>query len=98
MKAPIIAVVVAVIGMLFACHSAVLVADGPLNVMKEPYPAGYPSTHPMPNSVIATLHLGQRLKVKSEGYGKDFKYYKVVLPAGVSGYVIHGEGAFHVEE
>ena len=52
----------------------------------------------MPNSVVATLAPGQRVKVKSEGYGKDFKYYKIALPAGGSGYVIHGDGAFHVEE
>jgi len=88
----------AVLGALCACHSSMLVADAPVTVHENPYPAGYPSTNPMPNNIVATLPAGERVKVKSEGYGKDFKYYKVALPAGGSGYVIFGDGAFHIEE
>jgi hypothetical protein len=73
---------------LMACHSSMLVADGSVDVLSAPCPAGYPSTNPKPNSVVVTLSPGQRLKVKGEGYGKDFKHYELSLPAGVSGYVI----------
>lgn len=89
---------VAMLGTLWACHSSTLVADGPVTVLENPYPSGYPSTNPMPNSIVATLPAGERVKVKSVGYGKDFKYYKVALPAGRSGYVIFGDGPFHIEE
>lgn len=94
-KPAILAVVAAAV---LACDSSVLVADGSVTVLKEPYPAGYPSTHPLPNSVVAMLSVGQRVKVKDVGYCKDFKYYKVALPSAGSGYVIFGEGAFHIEE
>lgn len=89
---------VGMLATLAACHSSVLVADGQVTVMENPYPADYPNTNPKPNSVVATLPAGQRVKVMGEGYGKDFKYYKVALPAGRSGYVIYGDGPFHVEE
>jgi hypothetical protein len=36
--------------------------------------------------------------MKGDGYGKDFKYYEVALPVGGSGYVLCGNGPFHVEE
>src|SRR6267154_3949196 len=81
-----------------ACHSPMLVADAPLMVLKEPYPAGYPTTKPIPNSIVAALSLGQRVKVTGDGYGKDFMYYRVALPDAGSGYVIYGEGAFHIEK
>lgn len=84
--------------MLCACHSSTLVADGPVSVLQNPYPTGDPSTAPMPNSVVATLSVGQRVPVKSVGYGKDFKFFEVALPAGGTGYVFIGDGAFHVED
>jgi len=87
--------VAAVAAALVACRSPELVADGPVAVMREPYPSGYPA---ITNSVVATLHHGERLKVKTEGYGKDFKYYQVALPSGGSGYIIYGDGPFHIEK
>jgi hypothetical protein len=76
----------------------VLVADAPLMVLKEPHPAGYPTTKPIPNSIVATLAVGQRVNVTGDGYGKDFMYYRVALPDAGAGYVIYGEGAFHIEK
>lgn len=71
MKRP--ASLVAVLGALCACHSSTLVADGPVTVLENPYPAGYPSTNPMPNSIVATLPAGERVKVRSVGFGKGFQ-------------------------
>jgi len=85
------------VAIIAACHSSVLVADGPVPVLEQPYPAGYPSTNPIRNRVVTTLTQGQRVRVQSEGYGKDFKYYKITLPAGGTGYAILGSGSFHVE-
>jgi hypothetical protein len=82
----------------FACSTSSLVADDTVAVPEKPYPLDYPSTNPLPNAVIATLAKGQRVKVKSTGYGKDFMYHEVALPDGRRGYVIYTAGSFHVEK
>lgn len=65
-----------------------LVADDTVAVMEKPSPADYPSTNPIPNTVIAMLAKGERIKVKDTGYNKDFMYHEVVLPDGRRRYVI----------
>ena len=98
MRKPKLQFVVALLsGALLSCRSSTLVADDPLNVLEKPYPIGYPSSNPMPNRVVAVLPAGHRAKVKGDGYGKDFKYYEVALPTGETGYLIVGDGRFHVE-
>ncbi len=91
-------VAVALAMMAMACTSSpvALVADDTVAVMEKPSPADYPSTNPIPNTVIATLAKGERVSVKGTGYGKDFMFYEVVLPDGRRGYVIYGTGSFHV--
>lgn len=59
-----------------------------VDVVEEPYPLGYPSSNPVKNRVIATLHQGERLLVGEEDYGKDYAYCAVKLLSGQSGYVI----------
>jgi Bacterial SH3 domain len=78
--------------------SPTLVADDTVTVLEKPSPLDYPSTHPIPNSVIATLAKGQRVKVKGDGYEKDFRWYEVVLSDGRRGYVIRGVNPFHLEK
>jgi len=63
----------------------------------EAVPARLPAHQPVPNTVIATLEKGQRVKVKGTGYGKDFMWHEVALPDGRRGYVF-GDGSFHVEK
>jgi hypothetical protein len=47
---------------------------------------GYPSTKPVPNSAVATLSKGQRVKITKTRYEKDFMYDEVVLAAGSTGH------------
>ncbi len=90
--------VTAILGLWLARNSSMLVADGVLTVLRNPYPAGYPSTNPRPNGIVANLATGQRVRVKSNGYGEDYMYYEVRLSGGRTGYVIYGDGPFHLEK
>jgi len=81
----------------FACSTSSLVVDDAVAVLEKPYPPDYPSTNPVPNTVIATLEKGQRVKVKGTGYGKDFMYFKVRTANGATGYVISDTGVKYAE-
>ena len=82
---------------LASCSGSSIVAEGPVPVLEKPYPIGYPSSGPLPNSIVGTLGAGTRVRVRREGYGKDFKYYEVAIPGGDIGFVIVGTAPFHVE-
>jgi len=61
----------------------------PVLVLEKPYPSDYPSGRPMDNTVIAKLEAGKVVDMVGIGYGKDYKYYKVRLASGETGFVIY---------
>lgn len=74
-----------------------VITENHIDVLKEPYPLNYPSTKPRPNTVIAVLKKGERVKVINYRYGKDYMVYKIKLQDGRNGYVIYKKDAFRVE-
>lgn len=72
-----------------------IIADEPLQVLERPSPIDYPTTNPLPNSVLDTLPPGTRLAVTESGIEKDYMYYRVELPDGRKGFVIGKVGALH---
>jgi len=89
---------VATLSLLSCTSSTVLVADDAVAVLAQPSPLGYPSSNPIPNSTLATLSKGQRVKITDTRYMKDFMYHEVILADGRRGYVIYKAGSFHVEK
>lgn len=74
------------------CSSkSIVVIEGPTELLKEPYPIGYPSTNPHPNEIVSVLKKGDVGEVLSYDYGKDYKYYKVKMNDGKIGYLIFGD-------
>jgi len=49
--------------------------------MRVTVPLGYPSSKPIPNSALATLSRGQRVKIffTDTGYGKDYTCYEIIV-------------------
>jgi hypothetical protein len=64
----------------------VVVIQGPTELYSKPYWVGAPG-----NSVVAVLQKGDRGKVISIRYSKDFKFYEIQLGDGRSGYIISGD-------
>ena len=58
-----------------------------VDLLARPYPMGYPSSAPRPNSVLRTLP-PQGVLILSDSYEKDFHVYKVRDSQGNEGYVI----------
>jgi len=57
-------------------------------VLLRPNPVEYPSQKPRPNPIIGRLPRGEYHFEESVD-GKDFRAYRIRLPSGSSGYVIH---------
>lgn len=66
----------------------VLEVEQPTELLERPYPLGYPSSEPEPNSVLKVLSPGQRVVILSDSYEKDFHVYKVRDSDGNEGYLI----------
>ena len=62
--------------------------EQPTELLEQPYPLGYPSSQPQPNTVLRTLTPGERVAILSDRYEKDFHVYTVRDSAGNQGYVI----------
>lgn len=65
-----------------------LQVESPTELLERPYPLGYPSSNPEPNSVLRTLSAGERVAVLSDSYEKDFHVYLVRDVDGIQGFVI----------
>jgi hypothetical protein len=74
-----------------------IVASTEISVLEQPYPDGYPSSNPIPNSKVLTLGSGECIAVHSLSYGKDFLAYGVRSKDGTPGYIIHDSGAEYVK-
>jgi len=74
---------------LVACsrEERVLELETPMDLLERPYPMGYPSTAPKPNSVLRTLP-PQRVQILSDSYEKDFHVYRIRDSQGNEGYLI----------
>jgi hypothetical protein len=51
-----------------------------------------PQQYPESNPKVATLTAGQPVKVTRMAYGKDFQTFHIEAEAGISGWVVAGEG------
>ncbi len=69
----------------------VLAIEQQTELLQQPYPLNYPSTAPMPNSIIRVLP-PQSLTILSDSYGKDYHVYRVLDSQGNSGYIIDRPG------
>jgi len=74
-----------------------IVASTEVSVLEQPYPAGYPSSNPIPNSTTLSLGSGECIAVHSLSYGKDFLVYEVRGKDGTSGYIVHDSGVEYVK-
>lgn len=72
-------------------HHCELFMDGRTQLLREPYPMGYPTSKPAQNEVLAEL-IAQKAVVLDDRYEKDFHLYKVKTADGRAGYVIGGPG------
>jgi hypothetical protein len=63
-----------------------------MEVLEAPSPLWYGSPDPHKNRVIATLRRGERFYLRGEDFGKDYKYFEVLLMSGKKGYVIYEGG------
>jgi hypothetical protein len=69
----------------------VLEVQRQVELLAKPYPLGYPSQNPTPNSIIKVLE-PQRVTILSERYEKDFHVYKVRDSSHTAGYLIDQPG------
>lgn len=94
MKRALTAVGIVALG---ACTQAseTMLIKGATPLLAKPFPIGYPSTEPLPNSTVANLQPGEQVKVLSVEDGKDFRAYRVVTKSGEEGFVISG-GDFEI--
>lgn len=88
--------IVAVVALLFLLASCakeprMLDIQQKTELLEQPYPLGYPSTSPMPNSVLRVLE-PQKVTVLSDSFEKDFHVYRVRDASGVEGWVIGKSG------
>lgn len=81
------------VGWIIYPNHCIVVEGGTVNVLLNPSPLDYPSTRPLPSSVVGVLAPGERTRIWYTGYEKDYAYYKVRLPGGTWGYVISGREA-----
>jgi hypothetical protein len=83
---------------LWSCthETRVLVIEKETQLLQQPFPPGYPSSAPIPNSVIRLLE-PQNVTILSDSFHKDFHVYKVRDSLGNEGYVI-GRAGVTVEQ
>lgn len=65
-----------------------LVLTSKVDVLAHPYPMGYPSSNPMPNSSLDEVGPGE-ICVYEAREEKDFRVYEIKLNNGKTGYIIH---------
>jgi hypothetical protein len=84
---------IAIFGGLVSCSGEhrVLVLDQPTELLQRPSPMNYPSTAPLPNTVIRALQ-PQTVTILSDSYAKDFHVYKVRDSMGNEGYIVDRPG------
>jgi hypothetical protein len=80
-----------IFGILSCGDNMSVVIEGPVKLLKNPYPQDYPSTNPQNNEIIAVLKKGDEGDVLAFSHGKDFKVYKVKMKNGKIGYLISGD-------
>ncbi len=68
-----------------------IMVEGPVKLLKNPFPLDYPKSNPQENEIISILSIGDKGKVVDVSYGKDFKVYKVKMESGKRGFLIHGD-------
>ncbi len=69
----------------------VLVIQQDTPLLQRPFPVGYPSSAPIPNSIVRVLQ-PQNVTILSGSFHKDFHVYKVRDSLGEEGYVIGRTG------
>jgi hypothetical protein len=74
---------------LLACtrEERVLELETPTDLLERPYPMGYPSSAPKPNTILRTLS-PQRVLILDDSLEKDFHVYRVRDSQGNEGYLI----------
>lgn len=63
--------------------------DSSMEVLSKPFPKKYPSRDGGVSETIGFIAPGECVRVVHEGYGKDFKYYKIETEHHRDSYVIH---------
>lgn len=71
--------------------------ESSMEILSKPFPKQYPSSDGGVSETIGFIAPGECVRVVYEGYGKDFKYYKVEADYHRNSYVIHNSSIIKCE-